>query len=619
MNMFPKKRLPVGIWVVLAVLVLALAYRGWNEIETPPPVTMMAVLVPDGMDASEPALAIWLDAAREEGLPVETIHISSLIGESVWGKKPRTPQAMILPDQVLRHGDRRLLAPLRSFVDNGGWLLVTYDAFTRQGQGRGEEGGGRALLSDLVGVDYALFDTLKTGATVVGPALGSEETMKLLQIPPGKAVPWQQDSGKLALTTYQYGFVNYPHFLTRGAYPGRVLLEAPDGSILLGERKVGRGGILFANLPLGSLKGRTDGILLHAALRHFSVNLQGFPSLLPSPGGVGGLVFNWHVDSNTSVPAFEELNRRGLLTQGPFSIHLTAGPDAYRPGDRAGMDLDHNQPMQQWIQRFKARGDELGNHGGWIHDYFGANVSGSNRLKMKTFLARNDAAVRAQAGHDVLEYSAPLGNQPEWVTDWVEERGVLAYYFTGNTGMAPTRSYREGKLRARRIWSFPILTLNQIASFEEAAEEGIPVDYLQQWLVSIAEFASDSSTVRTFYSHPPGWRFYYGAIEKWFARTGELAAEGRFRWYTMTRIAVFLNRREQVRWQAEKTGDGERLSASHPDSLAEMSWRLPKVRYNRPVIESGKAQISDTGDSWTVTASEGKSLAFKASTKENRP
>lgn len=617
MSALLKKRIPHGIWVALAVLLLALAYRAWSEFEAPTPATVVAVLAPDGMDASDPALAIWLDAAREEGLPVETVHISSLLGESVWGRKHRAYQAMILPDQVLRHGDSRLRQPLRAFVDNGGWLLVTYDALTHRG--RGEEGKGWPLLSGVVGVDYALFDTLKSGATVFGPALGSEETMRQLQIPPGKAVPWPQDGTRLALTTYQYGFVNYPHFLTRGVFPGKVLLEAPDGSVLLGERKVGRGGVLFANLPLGSLKGRTDGILLHAALRHFSTNILGFPSLLPAPGGVGGLVFNWHVDSNTSVRAFEELSRRGLLSQGPFSVHFTAGPDAYQQGDRAGMDLEHNQVMQQWVRRFKERGDALGNHGGWIHDYFGNGVSGPNRLKMKIFLARNDEVVRAQAGYVIREYSAPLGNQPEWVTDWIEERGVLAYYFTGNTGMAPTRSYREGRLRARKIWSFPILTLNQIASFEEAAEEGIPADYMQQWLVSIAEFAADSGTVRTFYSHPPGWRFYYDAIEKWFARTGELAAEGRFRWYTMSRMAEFLNRREQVRWEAARTGEGERFSATHPESLAEMAWRLPKIRYERPMTESGKAQIGDAGDAWTVTASEGKTLVFKASIKEIRP
>ncbi len=599
-------KIPAGIWLALALLLLALGWRAWIMRDQPEQLTAIVILAPDGMDASEPSLAIWLDAAREEGLPVELVHLSELLGHDVWGRASRRYAAMILPDGILRYRDHRLLAPLQSFVEQGGWLFVTYDALTRRG--RGDEDEKQALLSPLVGVEYARFESLKEKVTAVGAAMGSQEDMTLLQIPPGKAIPWKDDAVLLALTTYQYGFLNYPHFVTEGEYPGRALLKAPDGSLLLGERKLGQGGVLFANLPLGSLKGRTDGLLLHAALRYFAVNLLGLPTLMSSPDGIGGLVFNWHLDSNTAVAAVEELDRRGLLQQGPFSIHFTAGPDAYRTGDRAGMDLAHNQAMQRWIARFQARGDALGNHGGWIHDYFGLNASDDNEEEMKSLLTLNDDAVRAQAGHPLLEYSAPVGNQPEWVTRWIEQRGVLAYYFTGNTGMSPTRSYRDGRLQARKIWSFPILTLNQIASFEEAAEENMPEDYLRQWLVSIAEFTADTGSVKTFYSHAPGWHFYFGAIETWFARTSELLAEKRFRWYTMTRMAEFLNRREQVNWKLVREDGGERLIASQPQSLGEMTWRLPKQRYQRPETENGQTRIRELDDAWLVTAEAGKSL-----------
>ncbi len=189
---------------------------------------------------------------------------------------------------------------------------------------------------------------------------------------------------------------------------------------------------------------------------------------------------------------------------------------------------------------------------------------------------------------------------------------MLGYYFTGNTGMAPTRSYRDGTLKSQRIWSFPILTLNQIASFEEASENSVPSNYMEDWLISIAEFTADSGTVRTFYSHPPGWKLYFDAITHWFARTAELLHEGRFRWYTMEQMAEFLNRREQVQWRVTARPGGEFFQASHDTSLAQMAWRLPKSRYGQPVVEQGAAHIREADDAWMLVATEGKSLTFSA-------
>ena len=48
------------------------------------------------------------------------------------------------------------------------------------------------------------------------------------------------------------------------------------------------------------------------------------------------------------------------------------------------------------------------------------------------------------------EYSPPVGNNPLWAMDWLEQQGVVAAYLTGHTGMGPTRQYREGQLRNPR-------------------------------------------------------------------------------------------------------------------------------------------------------------------------
>ncbi len=609
------RNLPAGIWVLLVAIVLLLTYYLWTQSNEEPETALVAIIVPDGMSESEPRLAVWLEAAREQGLTVTVVHLSSLVSEGIWKKPPNTRfRTIVLPDQVLPQFDQRLAALLQTYVNDGGQLLVCFDALSR-----GRSISEHAQLSNLVGVEYGLFDTLGLGAIGHGAAFGSDAAMTALQIPPGKSVPWPPSkSGQLALTTYQYGFLTYPHFVTSGNYAGKALLEAPDGSLLLGERRVGRGMVTFANLPLGDLKGRTDGLPLHAVLQRLAQQ-AGLPTLAATPGGVGGLVFNLHVDANTSLYAFEEFDRRGFFEQGPFSIHFTVGPDAHKIGDHAGMNLQGNQLMQDWIHRFKARGDGLGNHGGWVHDYFGTKVSEVENGEMINLLERNDEVLREVAGQPIQEYSAPLGNQPEWITQWLERRGVLGYYFTGNTGMAPTRSYRGGKLSTHTIWSFPILTLNQIASFEEAGEEKMSEDYMARWLVSLAEFSADSGTVRTFYSHPPGWRPYLNAIAKWFERTAELQRDGRFKWYTMEQTARFLNRRERVLWHVITTSGNDHIAASAPDSetLKDMTWQFPKTRYARPSAQTNETDVRETKDAWLVVAKQVNKLNFTVPVNPN--
>jgi len=616
--------IPRGIWLALLLLLAAALYDVWYRYQAPAASAQVGVIAPDGMSSSNPALSVWIDAAHEEGLLTEAVPVSNLISPSIWGSANGAHQnamnnyrVLLLPDQILRQASVKLLKPLQDFVQHGGHVLVCFDAMTRPAAG--DISSGRALLSDMVGIDYALFDSMGLNATSHGPVLGSDEDMTKLQIPPGKATPWPPSkTGQLAMTTYQYGFVSYPHYITKGSYSGHAWLTSPDGSLVLGEKTLGQGSVMFANLPLGDLKGRTDGLLLHAALKRIA-EVAGIPTLAPTPDGIGGLVFNWHIDANSSLPALAEFDRRGFFSQGPFSIHITAGPDAHVKGDRAGMDLEHNPAMQQWVRRFVKRGDALGNHGGWIHDYFGQHVADGDRAEMKSLLIRNDEVVSKVAGRQIKEYSAPLGNQPQWVTQWIEDRGVLGYYFTGNTGMAPTRSYRDGELGAHKIWSFPILNLNQIASFEEALDNDMSPQYLSQWLVSIAEFSANTGTVRTFYSHPTGWPKYYDAIQIWFDRTKELAAEGRFRWYTMERIATFLNRREQVEWQEQDAGTQAHFSAAHKDSLNEMTWHLPKSRFARPIVVRGNAQVHETETAWTVIAGDGKTVAFDATINVSQP
>jgi len=248
-------------------------------------------------------------------------------------------------------------------------------------------------------------------------------------------------------------------------------------------------------------------------------------------------------------------------------------------------------------------------------------------------------ALEDVTGKPVLEYSAPVGNQPQWVTDWLEEHGFLAYYFTGNSGLGPTRSYRDGQLKNRHIWSFPILTYGEIASFEEAkgADElikadpkltwgdlasekfsgsGISQQEIGDWLLAVTDFSADRRVVRLVYFHPPGASLYMNAMRAWLGRAKELAGQGRFRWYTMTDMARFLNDRDLVQWQVEGRAEGRQVFvATHPVNLARQTWLLPKQSYSRPEPREGKLAVREDAEYWVVTAADGIKIAFSAERK----
>ena len=603
--------------VLLAVLIWSWTAHGHSESSD----DRLLLLVPDGINLSDPKVTVWFDAASEEGLHVVPIHDSELV-RPFFGL-PRCA-GLIWPDSIHQQASDYLIAGVRRFVASGGQLMLVYDAGTLSPQGRYASGGSR--LSDLAGVDYAFYEKLQDKAIQWDSIRTSSELVRRMNIPPGKYYPFQiepsaasanQDSAGLPdggfevqLKRYLYGVLNYPSFVTSGDYSGHVLFHSGAG-IVAGEHAYQKGSVLFVNLPLGYLKANTDGLLLHAFLKYFAGHFLSLPYLMSVPDGIGGVVLNWHVDSNAAIEPLQEMSSWPLMQQGPYSIHITAGPDTMRFGDGEGFDAAHNPFSQKFIREHAARGDQIGSHGGWIHDYFAAHADKDDPKDLEHLLAWNKSALEQVTGKPVVEYSAPHGNQPKWVTAWLEAHGFVAYYFTGNTGMAPTQGYRDGVREGRNIWSFPILHLNQAAAFEEMAQEGYSSPEIEHWLEAVSEFAADHQSVRLVYFHPPGVIPYHDVVDKWMAQTARLQAEGRFRWYTMTELARFLNSRKQVNWQTSDDGGRITIAATHPQSLAHATWRIPASRFSEPFVVRGSAHVVRDSAAWMVVAGEGKELQFE--------
>jgi hypothetical protein len=577
----------------------------------------LLLFVPDGASFSDPKVAMWVDAGNEEGLHVVPMHDSEFLRPF----RRSNFAGVILPDSIHREASDLLVTAIRRFVADGGKLMLVYDAGTLTLNGRYAAGPSR--FSELAGVSYGMYDTLHDETTKWSKISGARKVLDQLGVPPGKYFPFRSQtttSGKKAvaqpaeegqLRRYMYGDLEYPSFVTSGDYSGDVLLHSEAG-VVAGERSYEKGSVLFVNLPLGYLKGNTDGLPLHAFLKYFAGHLLSLPYLLTVPDGVGGLTLNWHVDSNAGIKPLQQLDSWSLLQQGPYSVHITAGPDAMELGDKRGFNVEHNPVSQALIREYDRRGYSIGSHGGWIHNYFAAHVGTDNPKDLEKYLAWNKTALEQVTGKAVIEYSAPDGNQPQWVTEWLEAHGFVAYYFTGDTGMGPTQGYRDGKREGQNIWAFPILHLDRAAGFEEFDKQQYPNSEVEQWLEAITQFTVDHRAVRLLYFHPPGILDYQRVVQQWLQKTRQLRNEGRFRWYTMSDSANFLNSRKRVDWNVSIHDGRLTLAASHPDSLEHLTWSLSADRYAEPKIMGGAASVVKNHDAWLVVAGKTRSLQIEA-------
>jgi len=607
----------------------------------------LLLLLPDGVDSSTPAVREWLDAASEEGLHLHPIHDSEFLNPLA------TVHAagVILPDQLHRSANDVLIGELYRYVRGGGNLMVVYDACTWDLNGRFPPGDSR--LSGLVGVRYALYDLYHTATMEPAQVTGAAAAMEEIGIPPGSFVPLvggkdggskdgagKDGDGKLgrwrpvaeadaansrfAFATYQYGAVDYPIFRTLGDFDGTVLLKS-KGGLAAGYRQEELGQVLFVNLPLGYLASRTDGLLLHSFLHFFGVRMLGLPYLASVPDGVGGLVFNWHIDARSSLRPLKTLADAGVFDRGRFSIHFTAGPDVDAFGDRKGLDVAHDAEVQKWIHYLLARGQEIGSHGGWIHNYFGYHVSDAtnNASEFQKYLEMNKAVLEHVSGTRITEYSAPIGNQPAWVTRWLEHNGIVAYYFTGDAGLGPTRVYRDAQRDGPDIWAFPILHMGKEASLEVMGFDDVPINSVRDWLLAVTDFTVRGHTARLVYAHPYGAERFFGTLETWLDNASALQKEGRFRWYTMTELASFLNQRESVRWTLLRTSAGAsgnstgkvELRASDPKTLAHQTWIFPQQYYGDARVVEGQATVRVQDGMILIAAGDGRKLIVELNSR----
>ena len=688
----------------------------------------LVMLVPDDAVASSWPVKVWTDSAAEEGVRLQTMTDSQFL--ALGSNAPKQIAGLIVPDSAHVKASDAVVAAVKQYANLGGKLMLVYDA------GALTDGGfyapTKSRFSDLVGVDYTMYDSLRDRVVGFGPVVGTKARLEKLSLPPGKYQPYaaassvagssstsmyvpatpsdpggttqmrphivkraltrldassanvrkhqtlavrdllglntlpaptvsvtskvstttsslsllssvqipvatdflrallsglgyvdqtgttsSTDTTPQAISGYGYGALGYFSYVTQGSFSGNVWLSSPDHGLVAGQRSVGSGSVLFVNLPLGYFKAiGTDSAPLHGFLDAFARDVVKLPTMSVQPRGKGGLIYNWHVDDgddlNTDVKTL--LDTTTVLKRGPFSIHFTAGVDTVTVGDGMGMKLDTNAASQTQFNRLKslAVGHELGSHGGWNHDLFGLGASEDNAATYLPWLELNHAAVDRLKGKASTEYSAPMGNNPTWAVNWLENRGIVGMYTVGDGGAAGVRSWRAGNRLTKSLWSFPVTPMGKYATFEEFDEFGVTNAQSGQWLLDLQSFVVNQRTNRMFYNHPPGARGHLAAINPLLQRADALQLLGRFKWYTMTELAQFGNRRMDVQWSASSSLGFSNFSATHPSSLKDMTWLLPRDKYWLPVVTWGSGSVGSDSANWIITANGGTALKFTA-------
>lgn len=526
----------------------------------------------------------------EEGVPykaVSVFRLSSLHTDQIIKTKP----VIIFPDSVAQVMPEDLTGWLKEYLLKGGNVAVVYDAGIRSAKGHFLQ---KALLSNIIGINYITYHEFSEGAYTLGyiKAVG-KESLDFFQVPPGKI-----DEG-LLLGGYAYGKLEYPiarNTLIEDIPQNEIYASAvvQSGEIFpaLVMRPFGSGHVLYVNLPLGHLKAHSDDLPLRSILRTFLFRVAKVPHLLNTYQGKGGLVINWHIDANPDWKSIPMMLERHYLREGlQYSMHITAGDFRDFPGDGLGFDAcGKGRPFVEMLGRYGV----IGSHGGWAHNWFSNNIAnksfGQNEIYEQ--IKRNNVCLASITGYPVREYAAPNGIHPQPMTTAALERlNITSYYYTGDTGSAPNRTFIDGKMISESVIAFPIMPFGKTASLNEMKRARKNEQAVTDWLLQTVDFIADNRTVRLVYSHPYDIYEYPSGLKVFLDYAEKLQNEGRITVQAMSSYAEFLLRLLQTSFSFTLKNDTLAVHLKNPHGLDGITAAIPKYICRKP--SSGLFQEDD--------------------------
>lgn len=526
-------------------------------------------------------LQAYKSVLEEEGVSHDEINVNHLLSlrvEDIVRSKP----VIILPDGLAQILPEELREWMKDYLSRGGSIAVIYDAGIKNIRGAFLD---EAMFSEMIGINYINYNRLHKDAYTLGYIkLDNKVDMDFLEIPSGKT-----DKG-LLLGGYAYGKLEYP--VARNDLRGGISEQQIYAYVITGRgekypavviRDYGKGKVLYVNLPLGHLKAYSDDLPLRAMLRTFLFKSVKIPHLLNTHNGKGGLVINWHIDSSIEWKSIPIMLRDGYLIRGiEYSIHITAGDFRDEPGD--GLGFDACGKGKDFVKTIMDYG-VIGSHGGWGHNWFSRNIENSkfSEKEVYEYIKKNNDCLEDITGYRIVEYAAPNGVHPQPMTTGVLKKlGFLSYYYTGDAGSSPNRTFISGRMVSNKIIAFPIMPFGRSASLNEMKGAGKTEGEVERWLIETVDYAVRNRTVRLIYSHPYDIPNYPSALKSFLAYADKMQKVDKLEIRSMSYFAKFLLKFLKTGYTFKADDKGLTLSLRNPEGLEGITAAIPKEIYKRP-------------------------------------
>jgi hypothetical protein len=570
-------RIVIVMIVIFTLYGLYLIYRGYEFFHS----TQQSVLIVYSkgyMSQHGYVLKAYTSVLEEEGVSCGTVEINSLLETDAKDLAQKSP-VVIFPDAVAQILPRETIKWTEQYLASAGNIAVIYDAGIKTLKGYYLD---KAFFADIIGINYMMFTKLKEKTYTIGSLkFPLQEIADFLQIPPGKT------DKELFLYGYNYDKLNY--YMARNEY----MQPIPESNIFAsmvteqGEKypaivhnRYGNGNILYVNLPLGYFKAYSDDFPLRTILRMFLFRIVKIPHLVNTNQGKGTLVINWHIDSNAEWPEIPNAIANQYLDQTlRSSIHITAGDFRDEEGDQLGFDACGKGRI--FAQQYLPYGT-IGSHGGWAHNWF-ANEQLNQQMwtyQIIKYIYKNKKCLESITNYPIVEYSAPGGVHPQPVTTKIlEYLGFNSYYYTGDNGSAPNRTFYDGKMVSKTVIAFPILPNTKFVSLHEMEEAGLNENDVQKWLTDLVDYVIEKRTTRLFYSHLHDVGYYPQAIRHFLQYAKLKQAKGELQIEPMSDVASFFQRFLKTQYVFQHQGSNLLIQLKNAEGLKDITVALPRHSY----------------------------------------
>ncbi len=581
------------VWCVVLVLFIALSvfvyktHIGQQELLKADNMRALVVVNKRLAEKNSKVLKAYESVLQEEGVTYEIMD-TLLFERMEPAQLKKNIPAVIFPDDVAKNLSENVSGTVEKYLKQGGRVLTVYDAGSQNNRGIYLSDG---IFKKFLGFDYVpKAEDLNEGFFHGFFVFKDAAQRDFWQIPIGKTVE------NVYLSGYHYGKLTYPMRNIKQDKPVSqeevcAWSEYEDGTRVPGlvRKKIEKGEIVYANLPLGALKTQADDLPLRAVLRTFLFSIAHVPHILNVPKGVGGIVMNWHIDFEEELTNLPMLFAQGFLRKDiPTSYHITAGPDCDKPGDGQGFNVEESPGTE--IAKELLQYGKVGSHGGWAHNWFADNLEAGkfSAAQEEKYIKMNNAAVEGATDEKVTEYSAPNGMFPQTESSKImDKNNIEVYYYTGDSGSSINRTFYQGEMVSDKVLAFPIVPSGKYASIYEMRHLGNYTDeQIYNMMKDIVDYGQRNRTIRLFYSHPHDLpdNNATAAVLSFLDYLEQQLQTKKVQAMTMTDTARFFHKalatKASYRWD-----NGLQVVVRNPGDLKDICLAIPKAGLGKPINE----------------------------------